>query len=94
MSVLRRLVPLAGLAAMTAGLLGALVRGRSSATALTRERDALVAERRRLVHDLRGHLSPMMMVSERLATHTDPSVARLATLMLDRVERASASLRR
>lgn len=94
MSAMRRLVPLAGLAALTTGLLAALLRSRGETGALLREREAQNQARRRLLHDMRGHLSPMLMVCERLAGHQDPSVARLATLMLDRVERASDSLRR
>ena len=94
MTLLRRLATAAALTAAIGALLDTLARSRTDTAALARERDALVADRRKLVHDMRGHLSPILMAAERLAEHADPSVSRMARLMLDRVDRASGQLRR
>jgi len=47
---------------------------------------------RQLRHDLRGVLSPALLVSERLLINPDPKVQRVGTLMVQTVEKASALL--
>jgi signal transduction histidine kinase len=44
-------------------------------------------------HDLRGLLSPALLVSERLQVHADPSVSRTGDMLIRLVERASDLLR-
>ena len=45
-----------------------------------------------LRHDLRGVLSPALMMSDRLLTHTDPAVQRAGTAVVRSIERATALL--
>jgi hypothetical protein len=45
-----------------------------------------------LRHDLRGILSPAMLIADRLATHADPSVQRAGDVITRTVERAAARL--
>ncbi len=45
-----------------------------------------------LRHDLRGILSPALLVSDRLLTHEEPHVRRAGEVMVRTVERASARL--
>lgn len=45
-----------------------------------------------LRHDLRGILSPAMLIADRLASHEDPSVQRAGTVITRTVERAAARL--
>lgn len=59
------------------------------ARALLREREETA---RRLRHDLRGTLSPIMLTADRLMTHADPSVQRAAKLIALCVERATGLL--
>jgi hypothetical protein len=47
---------------------------------------------RKLGHDLRGILSPAMMVAERLENHPDPAISRAGTLILESLDRAVALL--
>ena len=58
--------------------------------------EALLAARaeqqRRLRHDLRGALSPVMLVADRLSAHADPAVKRSADIMLRTVDRAAQLL--
>lgn len=45
-----------------------------------------------LRHDLRGVLSPALMVSDRLLNHADPAVQRAGTAVVRSIERATALL--
>ena len=47
---------------------------------------------RKLSHDLRGILSPAMMVAERLQNNADPAIRNAATLILESLDRAVARL--
>ena len=64
-----------------------------------RDRAALQADladrteqQRRLRHDIRGALSPVLLVADRLLAHTDPAVQRSGDIMVRTVERATALL--
>ncbi len=52
------------------------------------DRDALSALR----HDLRGILSPALLMSDRLIAHPDPAIQRAGDVILRTVERATARL--
>ncbi|MBE7210136.1 MAG: hypothetical protein INR65_03885 [Gluconacetobacter diazotrophicus] len=54
-----------------------------------RDRDAS-----QLRHDLRGILSPAMLVADRLTANPDPAVRRAGETMVATVERAEQRLRR
>ena len=45
-----------------------------------------------LRHDLRGILSPAMLIADRLQTHADPAVQRAGEVVMRTVERAAARL--
>ncbi len=45
---------------------------------------------RKLSHDLRGILSPAMMVAERLQNSADPATSRAGTIILESLDRAVA----
>ncbi len=52
--------------------------------------DALQAQMSNLRHDLRGALSPAMIVSDRLTAHADPAIRRAGETVVRSVEQASA----
>jgi hypothetical protein len=45
-----------------------------------------------LRHDLRGILSPAMLIADRLQSHADPAVQRAGAVVMRTVERAAARL--
>jgi hypothetical protein len=45
-----------------------------------------------LRHDLRGILSPALLIAERLLNHEDPAIHRAGEIMVKTVERASARM--
>jgi hypothetical protein len=47
---------------------------------------------RALRHDLRGILSPAMLIADRLQSHADPAVQRAGAVVMRTVERAAARL--
>ncbi len=47
---------------------------------------------RKLGHDLRGLLSPAMMLAERLQNNPDPAVQKSGTLILQSLDRAVAAI--
>jgi hypothetical protein len=49
---------------------------------------------RKLGHDLRGLLSPAMMVAERLQNNPDPAIQKSGTLILESLDRAVAAIGR
>ncbi len=49
---------------------------------------------RKLGHDLRGLLSPAMMVAERLQKNPDPAIQKSGTLILESLDRAVAAISR
>jgi signal transduction histidine kinase len=80
------LIPIIVLLAAVAGALGASV----SLRRRQRRRDARLAEGlSQTVHDLRGALSPAMLIAERLATHEEPVVRRGAETVLEALERGT-----
>ena len=52
--------------------------------------DALQAQASNLRHDLRGALSPALIVSDRLIAHADPAIRRAGEAVARSVEQASA----
>ncbi len=85
----------AGLALCAGALLRAIQRppGPSVAEAGLRDRlQQLEAAASTLRHDLRGVLSPALMVSDRLTTHSDPAIKRAGEAVVKSVERATALL--
>jgi len=48
---------------------------------------------RAISHALRNHLSPAMMLAERLCQHTDPEVQRAGRLILESLDKATSALR-
>ncbi len=52
----------------------------------------LEAKTSSLRHDLRGILSPALLIGERLLSHDDPAVRRAGDIMVKTVERASTRL--
>lgn len=54
--------------------------------------DAIEAQAAILRHDLRGALSPALMVSDRLTSNPDPAVRRAGEAVVRSVERATALL--
>ncbi len=46
-------------------------------------------QQRRLRHDLRGALSPALLMADRLVSHDDPRVRRAGEIMVKSVDRAS-----
>lgn len=53
---------------------------------------ARVEQQRRLRHDIRGVLSPVLLVADRLLNHADPAVKRSGEIMVRTVDRATAVL--
>ncbi len=51
-----------------------------------------VEQHRKLRHDIRGALSPVLLVADRLINHADPAVKRSGEIMVRTVERATAVL--
>ena len=47
---------------------------------------------RKLGHDLRGMLSPAMMVAERLQNNPDPAIKKAGTIILESLDRAVAAI--
>nr|WP_321985409.1 hypothetical protein [uncultured Lichenicoccus sp.] len=54
------------------------------------QRDATMSKLR---HDLRGILSPAMLMADRLATSEDPFARRTAETLIKTIERADAALK-
>lgn len=52
--------------------------------------EQLEAETAALRHDLRGALSPALMLSDRLVAHADPGVRRAGEAVVQSIERATA----
>ncbi len=65
---------------------------RGDADALRRELAERSEQQRRLRHDLRGAMSPVLLVADRLTAHPDPAVKRTGDIMVRTVERATALL--
>ncbi len=63
-----------------------------AATALRTEIEAYRASAAVLRHDLRGVLSPALMVSDRLLNHKDPAVQRAGQAVVRSIERATSLL--
>jgi signal transduction histidine kinase len=73
----------------------ALLRERVRLAELAQERLAeLEAGTSSLRHDLRGILSPSLMMADRLLDHADPKVRRVGEVMVQTVERCSERLSR
>jgi hypothetical protein len=53
---------------------------------------ALEAKTSSLRHDLRGILSPALLIAERLLAHEDPAIRRAGDVMMKTVERATDRL--
>ena len=60
--------------------------------ALRQDLSSRLEQQRRLRHDLRGALSPVLLVADRLGAHPDPAVKRSGDIMLRTVERATTLL--
>ena len=54
---------------------------------------ALTASVSRLTHDLRGALSPSLLMAERLERHSDPAVRQAAEVIVKAMDRAAAICR-
>jgi hypothetical protein len=50
------------------------------------------AKLRKLGHDLRGILSPAMMVAERLQNSPDPAISRAGAIILESLDRAVTTI--
>jgi hypothetical protein len=93
---------LAGSAAATALLLPRLRAASATAASLALRLDEAGAAQVQLAelranlaslrHDLRGILSPALLIADRLITNTDPAIKRAGEVMIRTVERASARL--
>ena len=64
----------------------------SNEPALQARLDELITVNRALRHDLRGVLSPALMLSDRLLNHADPGIRRAGEAVVKSVERATAIL--
>jgi nitrogen fixation/metabolism regulation signal transduction histidine kinase len=53
---------------------------------------ARVEQQRRLRHDIRGVLSPVLLTADRLSNHADPAVKRSGEILSRTVDRATAML--
>ncbi len=90
--------PAALLPGLAAGVvLYAALRGqpppdRSAEHALRQELEDYRAHSATLRHDLRGVLSPALMMSDRLLNHPEPTVQRAGTAVVRSIERATALL--
>ena len=82
----------AGLVLLTAGPASSPPPDRSAEDALRRTLDVYVTEVASLRHDLRGVLSPALMMTDRLLKHADPSVQRAGSAVVRSIERATALL--
>ncbi len=51
-----------------------------------------VEQQRRMRHDLRGAMSPVLLIADRLLHHADPAVKRSAEILVRTVDRATALL--
>ena len=51
-----------------------------------------VEQHRRVRHDLRGALSPVLLIADRLLNHADPAVGRSAGILVRTVDRATTLL--
>ncbi len=51
-----------------------------------------IEQQRRLRHDIRGVLSPVLLIADRLLNHADPAVKRSGEIMVRTVERATVLL--
>ena len=51
-----------------------------------------IEQQRKLRHDIRGALSPVLLVADRLLNHADPAVKRSGEIMVRTVDRATALL--
>ena len=60
--------------------------------AMREQLDAYRAHTAMLRHDLRGVLSPALMMSDRLLNHADPAVQRAGTAVVRSIERATSLL--
>ncbi len=65
---------------------------RAGRLALEAELASRTEQQRRLRHDLRGAMSPVLLVADRLGAHPDPAVKRSSDIMVRTVERATALL--
>ena len=85
-------------AAVAAGLVQfAALRGqpepdRSAEIALTASMESYRAATAALRHDLRGVMSPALMMSDRLLNHADPAVQRAGQAVVRSIERATTLL--
>lgn len=64
----------------------------SAVQALRQEIEAHRAATAAMRHDLRGTLSPALMISDRLLNHADPAVQRAGQTVVRSIERATAAL--
>ena len=64
----------------------------SGQAVLERELAERAEQQRRLRHDLRGALSPVLLVADRLLAHADPAVKRSGDIMVRAVERSTELL--
>ncbi len=51
-----------------------------------------IEQQRRLRHDIRGVLSPILLTADRLVNHSDPAVQRSGAILVRTVERATVLL--
>ena len=65
---------------------------RNAEQALAAELEAHSAATARMRHDLRGILSPALMMSDRLLRHDDPAVKRAGQAVVRSIERATVAL--
>ena len=65
---------------------------RSGEAALTAEIATLRTTNASLRHDLRGVLSPALMMSDRLLNHADPAVQKAGQVVVRSIDRATALL--
>lgn len=93
------LVASAGAAILAGGVMYAALRGQgrdprdvAGAAAAQEEMEAYRAATAAMRHDIRGVLSPALMMADRLLTHQDPAVQRAGQAVVRSVERATAVL--
>ena len=65
---------------------------RSAETALLQQLEDYRTQSATMRHDLRGILSPALMVSDRLLNHPEPGVQRAGTAVVKSIERATSLL--
>jgi len=78
--------------AFAAGAALAILIARGRLLALQSELAALKADQSILRHDIRGILSPALLVADRLVGHETPYVNRAGEVMIKTVERAAERL--